>query len=164
MKAKGFSETSRSYRDTGQSKAGQILRKWREHRGWTLQQLAQKSGMEYSVLSRMETGNRRVRIDDLEKLARAYGVPVEALHAPPTGAGRPAENDKTMVSLVVSQALLKEAQEKGVDPAQTLERALAESLKQKERDGWLAENREAIESYNRHIEKHGVFGDRLRRF
>jgi antitoxin CcdA len=32
------------------------------------------------------------------------------------------------------------------------------------RELWLAENREAIEAYNEHVSRHGVFSDGLRGF
>jgi antitoxin CcdA len=72
--------------------------------------------------------------------------------------------DKKPVNLRVSEDLLKAAKAAGLNLSQTLEQALAESLKQIERDRWLAENREAIESYNRYVEKYGVFSDGLRQF
>ena len=46
----------------------------------------------------------------------------------------------------------------------TLEQALGEALRQRQREQWLAENREAMEAYNAHVEKHGVFSDGLRSF
>lgn len=60
--------------------------------------------------------------------------------------------------------MLNAAKAAGLNLSQTLERALTDSLKQTGRERWLAENREAIESYNRHIEKHGVFSEDRRRF
>jgi len=72
--------------------------------------------------------------------------------------------DKKPVNLRVSGELLKAAKAAGINLSQTLEQALAESLKQIERERWLAENREAIEYYNGYIEKHGVFSQGRRRF
>ena len=46
----------------------------------------------------------------------------------------------------------------------TFELALAAALREKQRTQWLAENRTAIEAYNDHVEKHGVFSDGLRSF
>lgn len=71
---------------------------------------------------------------------------------------------KKAVNVSIDDGLLKAAKEHGVNLSQTLERAVTEALKEIQRDRWLEENREAIESYNRHIEKHGVFSDGLRRF
>lgn len=46
----------------------------------------------------------------------------------------------------------------------TLEQALIEALKKKQREQWLAENRKAIDAYNEHVEAHGVFSDDLRSY
>jgi len=48
---------------------------------------------------------------------------------------------------------LEKTQELGVDLATTL----AVELQRKTREGWLEENREAIEAYNQHVAEHGVF-------
>jgi len=79
-------------------------------------------------------------------------------------AAAPTGGDKKAVNLRVSEELLKAAKAAGLNLSQTLEQALAESLKQIARDRWLAENREAIEYYNSYIEKHGVFSQGRRRF
>lgn len=45
-----------------------------------------------------------------------------------------------------------------------VENGLIEPMRQTERKRWLENNREALDDYNRRIEKHGVFSDDLRRF
>ncbi|WP_242674624.1 type II toxin-antitoxin system CcdA family antitoxin [Phytopseudomonas daroniae] len=45
-----------------------------------------------------------------------------------------------------------------------LEEALIEAFRDKQRGRWLAENRQAIAAYNRHVESNGVFSDDLRSF
>jgi post-segregation antitoxin (ccd killing protein) len=35
---------------------------------------------------------------------------------------------------------------------------------QRQREEWLRTNRAALDAYNEHVEKHGVFGDGLRSF
>jgi NAD(P)-dependent dehydrogenase (short-subunit alcohol dehydrogenase family) len=42
--------------------------------------------------------------------------------------------------------------------------ARASAPREKQRAQWLAENRTAVEAYNDHVEKHGVFSDVLRSF
>ena len=44
------------------------------------------------------------------------------------------------------------------------ETGLAEAIRREERAEWLRRNRAAIEAYNEHVEKHGVFSDGLRSF
>jgi antitoxin CcdA len=60
--------------------------------------------------------------------------------------------------------LLDAAPEYGMNPAATLEAALAGNLRQARQQQWLAESREAIAAYREHVEQHGVFSDGLREF
>ncbi|WP_247255608.1 type II toxin-antitoxin system CcdA family antitoxin [Pseudomonas moorei] len=46
----------------------------------------------------------------------------------------------------------------------TLEQAQAEARCTEQREQWLAENSEAINAYNEHVENHGVFSDYVRSF
>jgi post-segregation antitoxin (ccd killing protein) len=47
---------------------------------------------------------------------------------------------------------------------EALKSYLNEQTEEKQRQIWELENKKAIESYNRKIEKHGVFSDTLRSF
>jgi len=71
---------------------------------------------------------------------------------------------KRAANLSVNGDLLSKAKDLHINLSATLEQALAEALKQKQREHWLAENRGAIAAYNQHVEKHGVFSDGLRSF
>ncbi|HVM27155.1 MAG TPA: helix-turn-helix transcriptional regulator [Mycobacteriales bacterium] len=57
------------------------LRTLRQARGWTLDDLAARSHVGASTISRIETGQRRLALDQLVTLARALGVPVDDLLA-----------------------------------------------------------------------------------
>jgi transcriptional regulator with XRE-family HTH domain len=59
------------------------LRALRLERGLTLAEVAARSNMSLSTLSRLETGARRMAIDHLPQLAIGLGVPVDALLAAP---------------------------------------------------------------------------------
>lgn len=60
------------------------LRAWRKRARLTLEQLADKIGSKVSTISGWETGQRTVDLDDLKRLADAYGVhPSLLLYAPP---------------------------------------------------------------------------------
>ena len=48
--------------------------------------------------------------------------------------------------------------------SQTLEQHLAEIVRQAQRSQWLADNKVALDEYNRRIELRGTFSDGLRRF
>jgi antitoxin CcdA len=43
-----------------------------------------------------------------------------------------------------------------------LEHTLAEALRRKQCEQWLAENREELDAYNQHVETVGVFSDNVR--
>ncbi len=65
---------------------GPRLRQLRQHRGSTLAELAEETGISTSTLSRLEAGRRRPTLEQLLPLARAFGVTLDELvDAPPTG-------------------------------------------------------------------------------
>jgi transcriptional regulator with XRE-family HTH domain len=55
------------------------LRSLRLARGWTLDDLAKRSNIGASTISRIETGHRRLAIDNLADLAKALETTVDAL-------------------------------------------------------------------------------------
>lgn len=55
------------------------LRSLRKARDWSLEELASRSNIGASTLSRLETGHRRIAIDHLVVLARALGTTVDDL-------------------------------------------------------------------------------------
>ena len=71
---------------------------------------------------------------------------------------------KRATNVSVRSDLLAAAREAGVNLSAALERALTEELAARKRKQWRTENREAIQAYNEHVEKHGTFSDDLRNF
>lgn len=71
---------------------------------------------------------------------------------------------KKSANLSVNSDLLRQSKELHINLSQALEQKLIEILQKKLREQWLNQNREALEDYNRWVEKHGVFSDGLRRF
>lgn len=71
---------------------------------------------------------------------------------------------KRSANLSVNEDLLSKAREMEINLSATLEQALVEALRKKQREQWLAENRDAMQAYNEHVDKHGVFSDGLRSF
>jgi len=71
---------------------------------------------------------------------------------------------KKPANLSVNGDLLARAREADINLSATLERALIDALRDRERERWLAENRDSIDAYNRSVEADGVFSDRLRGF
>lgn len=71
---------------------------------------------------------------------------------------------KRAANLSINAALLDQAKALDINLSATFERALEGEVRARERAQWLAENREAIQAYNEHVRKHGVFSDGLRKF
>ncbi|MBA1278624.1 MULTISPECIES: type II toxin-antitoxin system CcdA family antitoxin [Pseudomonadaceae] len=71
---------------------------------------------------------------------------------------------KRAVNLGVNGDLLHKARDLNINLSATLEQALVEALKNKQREQWLAENSKAIDAYNEYVEAQGVFSDELRSF
>ena len=71
---------------------------------------------------------------------------------------------KKATNLSVNADLLNKARELDINLSATLEQALVEVLRQRQRERWLAQNRGAIAAYNDHVEKHGTFSDGVRTF
>ena len=57
------------------------IRSLRLARGWTLDELARRSHIGASTISRIETGHRRLALDNLVHLAKALGTTVDELLA-----------------------------------------------------------------------------------
>ena len=71
---------------------------------------------------------------------------------------------KKAANLSIDAELLKEAKLLGINISQFAEEKLAEELRRRRWEAWRNENRAAIEAYNQHIERDGIFGEEYRRF
>ena len=71
---------------------------------------------------------------------------------------------KRATNVTINADLLAQARQCGVNLSQTLEDALKARLAEERRRRWLEDNREAIEDYNKHFEKYGLWSDGLRMF
>ncbi|CAG0939966.1 hypothetical protein GALLN_00797 [Gallionellaceae bacterium] len=71
---------------------------------------------------------------------------------------------KKSANLSINADLLQQAKQLNINLSQTLEQHLAEIVRQARRSQWLAENKRALDEYNRRIESRGAFSDGLRRF
>ena len=59
---------------------GERLAHFREGKRWTIQELAERSGVHYSTIYKCEQGkHREPRVSEAAKLARALGVPLDVL-------------------------------------------------------------------------------------
>lgn len=71
---------------------------------------------------------------------------------------------KKPVNLSLNSDLLRLGKSLGLNLSGLAEEALAEAVRQRLAETWLQENREAIEAFNEHVERHGAFSDGLRSF
>jgi antitoxin CcdA len=67
-------------------------------------------------------------------------------------------------NLSVDAALLQDAKRLELNLSRVFEGALRDAVARARSERWLAENREALDAYNRHVERDGVFSDGLRNF
>jgi antitoxin CcdA len=66
---------------------------------------------------------------------------------------------KRPVNLSIDRDLLQQARELKVNLSKALEERLVAIVREEKARRWQEENREAIEAYNRFIDKHGLFND-----
>ena len=59
---------------------------------------------------------------------------------------------------------VKEAKELGINISQACERGLIETVKEARAAQWLEENRDALDDWNRYVEKNGLPLEELRLF
>ena len=71
---------------------------------------------------------------------------------------------KKAVNLSNNSDLLRQARELRINLSKMLETQLEQVLREERARRWKEENREAMEAFNRWVEEHGVFSDRLRQF
>ena len=69
---------------------------------------------------------------------------------------------KKATNLSLNSDLLAEAKRLQVNLSATMEKALAEEVRQLKEKQWLKENRQAIESCNELVEKNGMFSNAYR--
>ncbi len=71
---------------------------------------------------------------------------------------------KKSANLSVNSELLHQAKILNINLSATLERALIETIRDKQRQQWLQDNQQSIADYNRRIEADGCFSDNQRNF
>lgn len=71
---------------------------------------------------------------------------------------------KRSVNLSVNSGLIQEAKSLDINLSREFESHLETLVKQRRQEKWLAENRDALDAYNEHVERDGVFSDGLRGF
>lgn len=71
---------------------------------------------------------------------------------------------KQSANLSIRGDLLKRAKENKINLSKTLEERLEQILKDRDREEWLRNNREAIDVANDYVERHGLWSEELRQF
>ncbi|MBN8728276.1 MAG: type II toxin-antitoxin system CcdA family antitoxin [Xanthomonadales bacterium] len=71
---------------------------------------------------------------------------------------------KKATNLSIRTDLLADARELGINLSGEFERHLEQVVRQRRAEQWKRDNREAIEAYNRHIERDGLWNEEFRRF
>jgi antitoxin CcdA len=74
----------------------------------------------------------------------------------------PKPGRKRAVNLSIDEEILAAAKAQGINLSQTLEDELRKRTQEAREAKWREENREAMESHNRFIEKHGIWGEKYR--
>ena len=69
---------------------GEQVRTWREAQGLSQRDLAERSGVFYTVIARLELGQTDPRLSTLIKLAEALGIDMVDFFTAPNKAKRPA--------------------------------------------------------------------------
>jgi len=60
---------------------GKKIREYRERKNLSVTELAKRIGVSRSYLSRMETGERPIKTDILNKIANAIGIPIQEFYS-----------------------------------------------------------------------------------
>lgn len=71
---------------------------------------------------------------------------------------------KKPTNVTIRSDLLDQARELEINLSQEFERHLTEVVRLRRAEQWRKDNREAIEAYNRHIERDGLWSDGVRMF
>lgn len=71
---------------------------------------------------------------------------------------------KKPTNVSIRADLLAEAKARRINLSATLEAALEGVLRASRQAAWQAENREAMVAYDKHVERDGLFADRVRLF
>ncbi len=80
---------------------------------------------------------------------------------------RPASNAdarKRATNVSLDGALLAEAKALRINVSRAAERGLEQAIAERRAELWLAENRQALDSSNAYVDKHGLPLDRFRQF
>ena len=73
------------------------LREWRQHKGWSQEELARQAGVSTSTVTRAERRSTEPQQDVIRKLTLALGLDIHGLESPPPGF--PDFNEQCLIDL-----------------------------------------------------------------
>jgi antitoxin CcdA len=71
-------------------------------------------------------------------------------------ASRPRQGVRKATNVTLTEELLREAKELGVNVSQACERGLAEEVRKARAEKWLRENQAALDAWNDYVERNGL--------
>lgn len=94
----------------------------------------------------------------MKAASRSRAKPRRTQHAPARRVRKAATNLSLRIDLV------ERAKALDLNLSEVVETALEQAIVAAEQARWLAENEDAIDYFNKFVEKHGVFGEEFRDF
>lgn len=71
---------------------------------------------------------------------------------------------KKPANVSINEGLLAAAKKLQINLSATFEKALEAEVRERRRENWLEDNREALEAYNAHVRENGLWNDDHRPF
>ncbi|WP_018149488.1 type II toxin-antitoxin system CcdA family antitoxin [Henriciella marina] len=143
------------------------LREWRQKAHLTSKEFGRLCGVSEAAIRHYETGARRPRADIAKRIEAATHGEVTAAEllgvTDPSTSGL-SEETAPFVHTQIDSALISEAASYGLDAAEIARAAVERAVKTERMKRFSEENREAIESWNEHYKKHGLWNEKYRLF
>ncbi len=132
--------------------------------GWERSKIAKALGKRYQHVRNVlvEDEKRKSGVSPLEPETIRH-MPCDSLYLE-TALKNARTADKEPLNLSINASLREAAKRLNINLSELLERRLVEVLKKEAMALWQIENKAAIESSNRFVEKHGLWSDGLRLF
>ena len=97
-------------------------------------------------------------------MVRHLSDPPRPFRGVPTQSRPTKRRRKRAANVSIDEEILMQAKACGINLSQTLEDALRAALREERIKDFKEKNREAVKSYNRFIEKHGLWGQEYRKW
>ncbi|MCZ4298733.1 type II toxin-antitoxin system CcdA family antitoxin [Henriciella marina] len=141
---------------------------WRTAAGLTQRELAAAVGVSAIQISRLERRSSSPSVETarrIEVVTKGEVTAAELLGIKAAGERRGVMEESKHFDFDASDdALLEEAASYGLDAAEIARAAVERAVKAERMKRFSEENREAIESWNQHYKKHGLWNEKYRLF